>query len=313
VGNEKKLLATRDMGIVVMGDQQIWALAPSNPPVATDQPQPLITNLGCVSKRGAVQYGDDIYFFAQDGLRALKRTIQDKLQLGANYPLSYALKDEFASISWANISNLTMETFDNKIFIAVPTGATTYDTWVYYPANGSFMVISGWSPSCWATYKVSGEERLYYGKQGNGVVYRAWYGYTDEGTSTVNGYAINYQEEGRKEDMGQPLIKKVGGLVKIKAQSSGDYNLTVYASIDDQSYTTLGTLNLLGNSPVLPVNLPFTLASESVVIGEFHLDSLGEWNQIRIKVSHNDTNGSDEIVVLERDIITYPTSLQDEV
>jgi hypothetical protein len=89
--------------------------------------------------------------------------------------------------------------------------------------------------------------------------------------------------------------------------------LTVYASIDDQSYTTLGTLNLLGNSPVLPVNLPFTLASESVVIGEFHLDSLGEWNQIRIKVSHNDTNGSDEIVVLERDIITYPTSLQDEV
>lgn len=56
-----------------------------------------------------------------------------------------------------------MAVFDNKIFIAVPTSATTFDTWVYYPAIDAFMVIDGWSPTCWSTYKVDGEERLYYG------------------------------------------------------------------------------------------------------------------------------------------------------
>jgi len=52
----------------------------------------LITNMGVVSKKGAVAYGDNIYFFAQDGFRELKRTIQDKLQIGITYPISYRLK-----------------------------------------------------------------------------------------------------------------------------------------------------------------------------------------------------------------------------
>ncbi|HNX03697.1 MAG TPA: hypothetical protein PKM71_08535, partial [Candidatus Cloacimonas sp.] len=200
VGAERGLVATRDTGIVVMGDQAIWGLAPSSTPSATDKPEPLITNHGVVSKKGWCQAGDDIYYFAQDGFRALKRTIQDKLQ-GDERPISYNLKDEFERISWAYIERLSMKYFDNKIFISVPTGASTFDTWVYYTATKSFMIIQGWSPRCLETYKIDGEEGLYYGKQGNGVVYQAWTGYTDEGTTTTNGTAINFQEEGRKEDL----------------------------------------------------------------------------------------------------------------
>jgi len=312
VGVERGIVPTRDTGMIIMGNDAIWGIAPSATPAVTDKPEPIVTNRGVVSKKGWVNAGDDIYYFSQDGFRALKRTIQDKLQAGTDYPLSYFLKDEFDRINFAYIDRLCMEYFDNKIFITVPTGASSFDTWIYYPEAKSFTVIQGWSPRCWETYKISGQEYLYYGKHADGTVYRAWYGYTDEGTTTTNGTAINYQEEGRKEDCGQPLLKKVGGVVKIKALSSGNYNLTVSASIDDQAYVTLGTITLIGSAPTLPTNLPFTLASANIITEEFHIDNLGEWNQIRLKIVHNDTNGSDAITVLEREIITYTVGYQDE-
>jgi hypothetical protein len=311
VGEERGIVPTRDTGMIIMGREAIWGLAPSAVPVATDKPEPIVTNRGVVSKNGFVNAGDDIYYFSQDGFRALRRTVQDKLQAGVDYPLSYFLKDEFDRINFAYIERLSIEYFDNKIFIAVPTGATTFDTWVYYPEAKSFTVIQGWTPTCWERYKISGEEYLYYGTISNGKVYKAWSGYTDEGTTTTNGTAINYQEEGRKEDGGQPLVKKCGGVLKIKALSSGNYNLTVYASIDDQAYVTLGTINLTGTAPTLPVNLPFTLASANIITESFPLDSLGEWNQIRIKIVHNAANGSDVITVLEREIISYALAFED--
>jgi hypothetical protein len=289
VGEERGIVPTRDTGMIIMGREAIWGIAPSATPAV------------------------DIYYFAQDGFRALRRTVQDKLQAGVDYPLSYFLKDEFDRINFTYIERLSMQYFDNKIFIAVPTGATTFDTWVYYPESKSFTIIQGWTPACLEVYKIAGQEYLYYGKLADGIVYKAWSGYTDEGTTTINGTAISYQEEGRKEDCGQPLVKKTGGIIRIKAVSSGDYNLNVYASIDDGAYVTLGTINLTGNSPTLPVNLPFTLASANIITQEFHIDNLEEWNQIRIKITHTDKNGSDDITVLERSVITYALTYQDEV
>jgi hypothetical protein len=168
VGKEMGLCSTRDTGIVVMGEDAIWGLAPTVVPVATDKPEPLITNHGVISKGGWCQAGDDIYYFAQDGFRALKRTLQDKLQSGVEFPISYPLKDEFERINWAYIDRLSMKYFDNKIFINVPTSSSTFDIWVYYTALKSFVVFQGWSARCWETYKIGGEEGLYYGKQVSG-------------------------------------------------------------------------------------------------------------------------------------------------
>jgi len=123
---------------------------------------------------------------------------------------------------------------------------------------------------------------------------------------------INYQEEGRKEDLGQPLIKKCGGEVKIKALSSGDYDVGVYASIDDGGYTSLGTMNLISGAPTLPATLPFSLAAPTVLEEQFHLDGLGEWSTIRLKLRHNNTNGSDDIRIYERQIVTFPQEYYSE-
>jgi uncharacterized protein with GYD domain len=297
-----------------MGEDSIWSLAPSLvPDPTTDKPQPIITNRGVVGKKAWVNAGDDIYYFAQDGFRALKRTEQDKLQAGADYPLSYCLKDEFEAINFGYIDRVIVEYFDNKIFIGVPTGAATFDTWIYYPAltalnnSPTFSIVKGWSPRCWCKYKVGGEERLYYGLHGDGEVYRAWYGYTDQGTTTTDGTAINYQEEGRKEDAGQPLVKKQGGSVKVEAASIGDYDLTVYASFDEDAYVLLGTLNLEDDSPTLPVNLPFTLAPSAMKRGIFHLDGYDAWYTMQLKIVSNENTSSDTPKIYSRGFITFAT------
>ena len=313
VGAERKLVATRDMGIVVMGREGIWAIAPSVIPDATDKPEPLITNMGVVSKNGVVQYGDDIFFFSQDGLRALKRTIQDKLQLGASYPISYSLKTQYERISWANISKLSMETWDNKIFIAVPTSSSTFDTWVYYPSQDAFMIIDGWSPTCWSTYKVTGEERLYYGQASQGKVFRAWYGFTDEGDTTTTGTAITMTVDGREEDMGQPLTYKVGGELEIEAEVAGSGNsLTINIAIDGKYFQNLGAISLTsGTAQTLPVNLPFSLADSYVIREKFHLEDLGRFKTLQIEIINSDKN-TDPIKVYGYNIIAFQEAYENE-
>lgn len=306
VGDEKKLIATRDSGIVAMGKNAIWTIFPSPIPAATDPVMPLVPNMGIVSKKAACAVGDDIYFFAPDGLHSLKRTVQDKLQLGVSYPISYYLKDEFEEISWAYIDSLSMEYFDNKLFISVPTGAATFSIWIYYPALNSFTVSDGWYPTCWARYKIGGQEFLYYGKQSQGKVYRAWYGNTDEGTTTTNGTAINYLEESSKMDFGQPLVKKCGGELKVKAKATGNYNLTVSASFNEGTYNILGTLNLTGNGIAFPVTFPINFLPPSLAYKKFCLDSYGEWYLLQTKIQHNATNDDKDITVLERSVVTYP-------
>lgn len=312
VGEERGIAPTRDTGMVIMGKHAIWGLAPSATPVATDQPQPLVTNYGVVSKKGWCMAGDDIFFFSTDGLRSLTRTIQDKLQAGVSYPISYTLKDSYDNISWEHIENLQMVYFDNKIIVAVPTGVATTDVWIYYPATQAMVVAKDLAIRSIAKYKVDGEERLYIGKYSDGVVHRFWYGYTDYGTTITNGSAINYEMITRAEDLGNPLAPKVGGEVEVTFESAGDYDVTVYASFDDSSWRELGTINLDVELVTFPVTFPVVFHDVNLAIGKFHLDRFGDWRKIQLKVSHNDTNDNKEISMLRYSITSYLQQYENE-
>jgi len=301
VGEERAIIGVRDIGLVCIGKDEIWGINPTVIPAATDKAEKLL-EMGCIARKTAIPVGDDIMFLAPDGVRGIFRTVQDKLQLGQSFPLSHLLKTEFDDINWAYASKATAIYFDNRYFIALPSGSSTYNdvVWVYYPAMKSWTVITGWTVADWAKITFSGEERLHYIDSTDGKVYRALYGYDDNST------AIDYHEEGREEDMGMPLNYKAGGDLLVTAQSSGDYDLTVYASVDGGDYTELGTMNLsAGDSPTLPVTLPFNLAGTRALSKQFALGSLGQWKTIRVKVRHNDTNASDEIIILETSIVTF--------
>lgn len=295
VGEERALYATRDLGLLIAGKDQVWALNPSTVPAATDKPEKM-SDYGCAAGRTFAQLGDDYLYLAYDGVRGLRRTALDKLQYGTSLPMSYKLKDEFNSINWGHVSKSTAVVWDNKYFIALPTtgSSTNNRVWVYFPATNGWSVISGWNVGAWATFKVGGEELLYFIDSTDGKIYRAWSGASD------NTVSIEYSLEGRNEDLGAPLIKKYGGELKIVAKPAGNYNISVYGSFDSGAYNLFGYLHTSGNLITFPITFPVYFYPDQTVYKKFPLDFYGEWYQFRFKVSHNSvTTNADDITVLE--------------
>ena len=302
VGDQRFLLGTRDLGLIIGGKEQIWALNPSVTPAATDRPEKL-SDIGCAAGKTAVTVADDYFYFGFDGVRGIKRTIQDKLQYGTSVPISYRLKTEFSTINWSVIDKATAIYWDNKYFLALPVNgsSTNNQVWIYYPATDGWTVRSGWAVGDWTTFKINGEERLYYIDATTGKFYRAWYGASD------NGSAITFTEESRDYDLGQPLIKKVGGHLKVVAKPTGDYNLSIYGSFDDGEYSLLGSLNLSTSLISFPVTFPVTFEPDNQAYEIFHLDSYGPWYKFRYKLENSDIrSNADDITIYETSIISYP-------
>lgn len=307
VGEERALIATRDLGIVALGREAVWALAPSVTPVATDLVQPLC-QYGCAAGKTACVVGDDIMWLSQDGVRALKRTIQDKLQTGDSKPMSWIMKDEFELINWSYIQKACAIYFDNRYMLALPTGTSTYNNkvWVYYPATQAWVT---WdlNVGSWAVYTVNGEQKLYFGDANNGQMYEMFSGYSDAGS------AITYTESTREEDFGQKLTKKVGGWVEISAASvSASNTITVSCAVDGGDFSVLGTVDLFsGTIPVLPAVLPFGLEDSYVVKSKLHLDGLPPFRTMQFKIENSDLN-TEEFVVYSVDVVTFNEEAEDE-
>lgn len=312
VGEERMVASTRELGIIFGGSEQIWGLAPSAVPSANDIPQPILTNYGVVSKKGFCVGADDLYFFAHDGLRALKRTVQDKLQLGTSYPLSYALKDDFDAINWSRIDELSMEYFQNKVVCSVPTGVSSFMTWIYYTALQSCVRWDGWSARCFTKHYVSGLECLFYGHYSDSDVYRCFYGYTDEGTSTTNGTSIVMREISRKEDVGMPLVMKDGGELEVRVTKVGDYDLLIYAQFDDGGWNLLGALNLEIVGVTFPATFPWVFQDAGLARKKFHLRRFGKWRHMQYKILISSSTSNDDIEIIETNITSYVDEYTEE-
>jgi len=303
VGDERAILGTRDLGLLVMGKESIWAINPSVVPAATDKPEKIL-DIGVASSRTVCQVGDDYIFLSFDGVRSLKRTLQDKLQLGRTEPISWPLRTQFDEINWAQIEKSCGVHFDGKYFLALPTGASTTNNvvWVYWPSTNSWGIIpSNWNIACWAVFKVNGEERLYAGRStADGLIYRAWSGTTDNGT------VIAYLERTRNEDFGDPLSKKSGGEITVLAKGSGDYNITVKASFDDSGFNTLGTINVTGSGITFPLTFPVKFGLSGIIRSKFHTDEYGSWHTIQLQFECSNTpSNENDIVIYEHHITAY--------
>ena len=308
IGNERFLIGTRNYGLIVGGSASIYAVNPSvtpDPSGATDpnldRPDRLV-DYGCAAGNTAKQVGDDFLYLSYDGVRGLFRTINDELQTGESKPLSWNLKKETELINWTYIHLADAVFFDNKYILTLPTGSATTNNqlWIYYPAYKAWVIVSGITIARMAKVKIANQERLYGVDATDGKVYRMFYGTTDNGT------AIQYQEEGRGEDFGEPLRYKQGGEVKVKVINKGGVTatLTPYADIDDAGYVQLdGTaLTVAGGGLDFPFDFPFSFNS---VRGEeqWHLDNLGKFKKIKIKLYCNTTSA--ELTILESQIITF--------
>ncbi len=308
IGAERALAGTRDFGLLMVGKDEVWSLNPSVVPAATDKTE-RISEYGCAAGNTFVEVGDDFIYLTFDGVRGLRRTEQDKLQYGTSLPLSYKLKTEFDNINWAHVTKAASVYWDNKYFIALPTGASTTNNqvWVYYPSTKGWSVFTGWNVAKWAKFKVSGEEKLYYGDATDGILYRAWFGANDDGT------AIEFIEEGRQEDMGKPLLKKYSGELRVVAKPSGDYDITVSGAFDGGAYNELGTMNVGSNLITYPVTYPVAFFPGQTIYKKFPIDFYGEWYHFNYKLYNNQlTTNADDITIYETSVTAIPQEYDSE-
>jgi hypothetical protein len=270
VGTARAIVATRDQGLIFLGADQIWQLAPSTVPSATtDFPQKVL-DIGCVAGNTAVQVADDILFLAPDGVRGLFRTQLDKLQTGQSFPISFVLQDEFDAINWNHIDLACAVYFENKYIISLPTDGSAYNNtcWVYYSAYKAWVVYSGWNIARFAKIRLFGKEVLYGIDSVTGRVYQLFSGLTD------NGSAIVFDEKSRAEDFGQPLVNKFGCEYKIKVQG-GSGTLTISAAPDSSDWIQLGTVDTGLTTVTFPVTFPVAFGDSNETNAVFHLDDAG--------------------------------------
>ena len=291
VGTERAVVGTRDYGLIAFGSEKIYQVNPSIIPDPAKDKSEIILDMGCANGDTVKQVGDDFFYLAYDGVRALRRTVQDKLQAGQSQPLSWNLKPEFEEINWAYIAKADAIYFEDKYLVTLPTGdsSTNNKIWVYYPSLQSWVVITGLNISRFATVKFSNQMRLYGVDAINGRLYRMFYGTSDNAT------AINYQEEGRAEDFGKPLQNKWGGEFKMRVRGNSAV-LTPTADIGN-GYTPLD-----GDSIVIPAGglsfnfyLPISFADQEAD-GIWHLDSLGKFKTIKFKIYCNTLNANFRIM-----------------
>jgi len=311
VGEARRVIGVRDMGLLVAGSDQVWTLNPAiTPAPATDKTE-LMLDIGCNNGNTMQMVADDVWFLAPDGVRGVLRTQQDKLQLGNSKPLSWKLKTEFEEINWGQISKADAVYFDGKYFLTITTGTSTYNNkiWVGYPDLKDDMGLPAWvtftglSISKFARISVSGEERLYGIDAVTGEVYRLFSGTSDDGV------AIAYTEESKADDFGQPLKYKSGGEFKVKAKG-GTGTIVVSASIDGAAYIQLGSMSLAISGVTFPVTFPVIFSSYAEAEEQWHLDSLGKFKRAKFKIYASTLNAV--ITILESIVTTFLDEYQSE-
>lgn len=270
--------------------------------------RPVDVNVGCIAKDSAVQVGDDIYFFSEDGVRSLKRNEQDKV-MGVNIPISDPIYTTWIeNINWSVKEKIRGVYYPpmNCIIWAVPYGTSTVPNYwhVYFLQQSEGM--NGWSvwktedPNSWTTgfvkYPINGEMQLFFSDSSESQIFKMFDGDDDDGEG------IEYEEIGRMEDLAEMQLEanqKYGISLYIKAGATDQSQIDLDCQVDEEGWQDIGTVDLDIAWPALPVNLPFTLTGKSITNSKSSLDVLEHFYNIQYRLQQTAAN-SQPLEIMER-------------
>lgn len=273
------MIPFQDSSLIIFKERSIHELLVSGATADYWNLRPVDSRYGCVTPDCAKYHNGKIYFLSHDGVRVLP------LQPNA---VSYLIPTQIDAINWTYIDRARMVIFDDKLFLAVPT-TNTYPDQVYVLDlnTNAWVVYTGWNVGCWGIYISGNEEVLMYGDSNDGTVKKCF-------TTTQfndNSTAINYQEETKAYDFGQPFVYKIGGEIDVEISSSTGNTVTVSAAIDGGSYTSLGTCT---------------------ATDRFSLDVLGKFKNIKFK-SQNNATSTEQLIFNGFRVVAFPEEYQSEV
>jgi hypothetical protein len=135
-----------------------------------------------IGRRCFIKYGGDLLVITREGVFPLSKAllssrlnprvaITDKIQQA----MSQAVADYGSNFGW----QLMQYPNANMLILNVPASTTEFQQYAMNTISGAWCRFTGWDASCWELY----EEEIYYG--GDGVVAKAWTGYSDNGADIV--------------------------------------------------------------------------------------------------------------------------------
>jgi hypothetical protein len=280
--------------IIVFKKRRIFQIdIPPDATSATDWIVSLISNnTGCVASGSAVQVSSDILFLSDNGIRSLIRSAADDFT-SVGIPLSEVVKDVIQNINTSSIRLSTAIFYDNRYFLAVPTGSNDYnDTLIVY--NTALGAFEGtWSPQVMqftlTNYNNEGSRAMF--KKTNGVIQR-YAGYKTPAGTTFEDYkdgGVEYESYVRTKDFnfGDPFSLKYGSHFEVIFDNSfsTDTSIFIQRDTDVGDVVVQPNIDISSSTLVLPFALPAVLPTTVKKKLAADLRKYEKWRLINIKIS----------------------------
>lgn len=249
-------------------------------------------NVGCMAEATAVQVNSDIFFLADDGIRSLVRSVADDFTT-IGLPVSEVIKDEIQAINTAEIGISCALFYDNRYFLAIPTGSNDYnDTLIVY--NTVLQAFEGtWSPKVmqFTLSNFSGEGVRAVGKSTTGILLQ-YKGYKSPSAVTSDDYkdaGVFYESYVRTKDFnfGDPFGFKHGSHFEVVFDDSNatDTTISIQRDIDVGDIDVQPNINISSTQLTLPFTLPAVLPSSVKKRIASDLRAYEKWRLLNIKIS----------------------------
>jgi len=249
-------------------------------------------NTGCVATGTAVQVSSDILFLSDNGIRSLVRSVADDFS-SVGIPISEVVKDVIQSINTDAIRVATAIYYDNRYFLAIPTGANDYnDTLLVY--NTALQAFEGtWSPQVMqftlTNFNQEGSRAMF--KKTNGIIER-YAGYKSPAGTTSSDYkdaGADYNSYVRTKDFnfGDPFSLKYGSHFEVIFDNSysTDATIAIQRDIDVGDIDVASNINIASSVLTLPFTLPAVLPTSVKKKLASDLRKYEKWRLLNIKIS----------------------------
>ena len=280
--------------IIVFKKRRVFQVTiPPDMATAADWVIELISNnTGCVAGGTAVQVSSDIFFLSDNGIRSLVRSAADDFT-SVGIPLSEVVKDVIQSINPAKIGIATAIFYDNRYFMAFPTGSNDYnDTILVY--NTALNAFEGtWTPQVmqFALTNFDGQGLRAALKTTTGQI-NQYFGYKSPAALTADDYkdaGVTYESSVRTKDFnfGDPFSMKYGSHFEVIFDDSYSTDATIAIQRDSDVGDIDVQPNLNISSAVL--TLPFVLPAQLPVSVKKRIASdlrvYEKWRLLNIKIT----------------------------
>jgi len=280
--------------IIVFKKRRVFQVTiPDNMTTAADWTISLISNnTGCVAGGTAIQVSSDIFFLSDNGIRSLVRSAADDFS-SIGIPISEVVKDVIQSINPSKINISTAIFYDNRYFMAFPTGSNDYnDTILVY--NTALNAFEGtWTPQVmqFALTNFDNQGLRAAFKSTTGQISQ-YFGYKSPSALTSDDYkdaGATYQSYVRTKDFnfGDPFSMKYGSHFEVIFDDSysTDATISIQRDVDVGDIDVQPNLNIASAVLTLDFVLPAVLPTSVKKRIASDLRVYEKWRLLNFKIT----------------------------